>query len=357
MIVVRVDGRKSFTPEQPEKPKIDSRDESPSFSCTSPYEVALNQWFTVQCQTEHGSGTSVNAVNTESVQYDPTRFKIEPGQSKLIKVRIKQSTTGFAPVEFFPDRDYPAFNTVVDVGFKGHLRPFPETLVLAYDTPETISIEVVDENNKPIPLPTSADLRIEAVGAQLSVGKLSTPADYTAWVESIKVPIEPRARASPQFRLKSTAWEGGVIRLSTVLTVSNQVVTQANFSLQVVPVWWLPIALAMSGSLLYWIYSFARKPVVSSAIFPEIIAGIFGGLIAYLFAGYDLLGLKLDPNVLKTYPLLGFLFAYVGIDVLLGNRFRSGEGTRMPEGQDKRLKEANKGENKEEHKASESAAV
>jgi hypothetical protein len=135
------------------------------------------------------------------------------------------------------------------------------------------------------------------------------------------------------------------------------VVTQANFSLQVVPVWWLPIALAMSGSLLYWIYSFARKPVVSSAIFPEIIAGIFGGLIAYLFAGYDLLGLKLDPNVLKTYPLLGFLFAYVGIDVLLGNRFRSGEGTRMPEGQDKRLKEANKGENKEEHKASESAAV
>ena len=61
-------------------------------------------------------------------------------------------------------------------------------------------------------------------------------------------------------------------------------------------------------------------------------ASIIGGIIAYLFAGYDLLGLKLDPNVLKTYPLLGFIFSYAGIEILLAKKFKSGAADQSRQG-------------------------
>jgi len=49
-------------------------------------------------------------------------------------------------------------------------------------------------------------------------------------------------------------------------------------------------------------------------------------LLAYLTANLDLFGVKLDPNILRTYPLLGFLFAYIGIDQLFAKRFGQNQG-------------------------------
>ena len=71
-------------------------------------------------------------------------------------------------------------------------------------------------------------------------------------------------------------------------------------------------------------YSLAQDRRLSShwkyAIPLQIVTAIVVGLLAYLTANLDLLGLKLDPNVLGTYPLLGFLFAYIGIDKVFAGR-------------------------------------
>lgn len=65
-------------------------------------------------------------------------------------------------------------------------------------------------------------------------------------------------------------------------------------------------------------YSLAQDVRLSShwkrAVPIQIVTAIVAGLLAYLTANLDLLGLKLDPNLLRTYPLLGFLFSYIGID-------------------------------------------
>jgi hypothetical protein len=58
----------------------------------------------------------------------------------------------------------------------------------------------------------------------------------------------------------------------------------------------------------------------------QIITSIVAGLLAYLTANLDLFGIKLDPNILRTYPLLGFLFAYIGIDRLFAKRFGRDKG-------------------------------
>jgi hypothetical protein len=140
--------------------------------------------------------------------------------------------------------------------------------------------------------------------------------------------LQPGAGGSPQFQVRSTKISGGTIRLlaNVTLPYNGPELTQESFSFQVTPTSWLPIAFAMGGSLLYWLYALVKQAPDkwSPAIPLQIIASILGGLIAYLFAGFDLLGLKLDPNVLKTYALLGFLFGYVGIEMLLAEKFRPG---------------------------------
>jgi hypothetical protein len=305
-------------------------EEAPYFNCDKPTEVGLNQWFTIDCTVFNGGRASITADNNEFVEYRPSHFPIEPGQTQLVRVKIKHTRSGLVELALFPDRVYGYWYDVVDVGFGGHLKPV-SVAALSYDVPTTMSIEVVDDIDKPIAVPGGMEIRVQAVGAQLSLGRKTSGegAAPQEFEEAVTLPFTAGARASPQFQLKSTAWQGGTIRLLASLETTKEyplVVTQGNLSFQVNPVWWLPIVLAMSGSFLYWAYSFAKKPKVSSAILPEIIASMIGGLIAYLFAGFDLLGLKLDPNILKTYPILGFLFAYAGIEVLLGKRFRGGEG-------------------------------
>jgi hypothetical protein len=63
-----------------------------------------------------------------------------------------------------------------------------------------------------------------------------------------------------------------------------------------------------------------------SKSFGILVGRALAGLIGYFFAHLDLLGLKLDPNVLRSYPLIGFLFSYFGFEVLLPKRGSSQEG-------------------------------
>jgi hypothetical protein len=45
--------------------------------------------------------------------------------------------------------------------------------------------------------------------------------------------------------------------------------------------------------------------------------GALAGAIAYLLANYEVLGFKADTTQLRGFLILGFLFAYVGIDTIL----------------------------------------
>jgi hypothetical protein len=82
--------------------------------------------------------------------------------------------------------------------------------------------------------------------------------------------------------------------------------------------------------LALWDLQLAQDPTLATrwkhAVPLQIITSIVAGLLAYLTANLDLFGIKLDPNILRTYPLLGFLFAYIGIDRLFAKRFGRDKG-------------------------------
>jgi hypothetical protein len=140
---------------------------------------------------------------------------------------------------------------------------------------------------------------------------------------SLEVPVG--STASRPFSIRSHNRKGGPVHLLATLKKDDAVLAQNVFSLDTEPVWWLPIFLAIGGAVLYGFYHDLEetdsKAHSRRALVTRLSATVLAGAIAYLFADFDLLGLKLDPHLLRTYPLLGFLFSFLGIDILVSKRF------------------------------------
>ena len=78
----------------------------------------------------------------------------------------------------------------------------------------------------------------------------------------------------------------------------------------------------MLGGLLHTLYTFVfdsersylrRGRLVAS----RVATGVLAGLLAYLLAAWNVLGIQVDTTSLRAYAIMGFLFSYVGVDALV----------------------------------------
>jgi hypothetical protein len=177
---------------------------------------------------------------------------------------------------------------------------------------------MIDGAGKPLRLPSSMELRLASADGLLS-------SDNSSWKNTATLELPPGSQTSPQFQIRPTSVKGGGVHLIGTLLIlgQDQVLAQQEFPLNADPAWWLPVLLAVMGGLLHGIYKIVRLPDDMSGTkriskpFGIVAASGLAGLIGYFFAHLDLLGLKLDPNLLRSYPLIGFLFSYFGFEVLL----------------------------------------
>ncbi len=96
--------------------------------------------------------------------------------------------------------------------------------------------------------------------------------------------------------------------------------TQRDFVFTASPANRVTCLLAIFGALLHSLFVVLQAKRGSDC-WVTLTTSLFAGGIAWAFAGFDVLSLKLDPNVLQTYLILGFLFSYIGIDVIVGKGF------------------------------------
>lgn len=311
--------------------------------CFLPYRASLNNWFTLpvvvtvnDAKVPHPESIHVKTDSSDSISYRPAEFDVNVGKPEFIKVKVSKSESGIAAIILYATEvNNVGCNYVLDVGFQGHLK-LSGTPTLSYSEPTALTLAIVDANDKPLPLDAQLYVQLQAANAQLSDGVTLDPnSKELHWSENLVLPVKPGSRSTPQFRIRATNTRGGTVNLATSFSISPDswaVLAQENFSFSANPAWWLPIVLAIAGSMLYGAYSFVQAPKAGwRNISLHFAASIIGGIIAYLFAGFDLLGLKLDPNVLKTYPLLGFIFSYAGIEILLSKRFKSQESDQEPD--------------------------
>ena len=296
--------RAADTPAEPKlKPKS-------SLGCAWPYRAEIGRPFVVAVALEAPDESSSTMVpvtmggHGDDVTYEPAAFTLSPGKKQFVNVTVKSSRSGLVVMNAFPGDDRGFCDFVIDVGFQGHLKA--TALPLVYNEPQSLNVQIVDSNDKPIPADTSLKMSLQSADAVLNAATLDVPIGST---ESLP------------FLMRSMNLKGGPVHLLATLTTKDRVVLSQNvFALDTEPVWWLPVLLAIGGGLLHGIYRALQEPR-SRGLIVKLAISIVAGLVAYLFANLDLLGLKLDPHLLRTYPLIGFLFSFIGIDVLLPGKF------------------------------------
>jgi hypothetical protein len=294
-------------------------DEKPS---TPSVVVATNYFAKVGQTIQVDLSLSPPSKSKEEITMDPTwgakfsqtKVVLGPGERKSIKAAIGQSISGLVWIHAAaPGYDDSWIAVMVD--FEGVLK-LSSAPTLSYKAPTTLSVTISDKTGKPLRLPAAMQLRLTSRDGQLSSGD-------SGWKDTIDVDLLPGSQVSPQFQLRPMLIEGGSVHLAVSLLISDMVLAQDEFSVQSDPALWLPVILAIMGGLLHGLYKSFRLLEDPSTVKPYLkVLGILAtstlaGLIGYLFAHLDLLGLKLDPNLLRSYPLVGFLFSYFGFEVLI----------------------------------------
>lgn len=295
--------------------------ETKRVDCWVPYRVEYDKPFLVDVSLidpENSSEQSEVVMKSPGVTYKRSKFRLRPGEHEYVDATAKRKMSGLVLIFGF-SQGYENCDVVVDADYAGHLKA--STIQLPYKQPRSLTIQIVDKDEKPLKAEAALEMEIQSEDATIGSPKGPT--------HVVDEPILASSTSSRPFLLTSTNWRGGPVRVLATLKIRDgSALAQNTFSLDADPWFWLPMGLAIGGALLYGIYHLVSDPDWTtnpkSKITSKVLASILAGLIAYLFADFDLLGLKLDPHVLRTYAILGFLFSYIGIDLVLSKRFRSG---------------------------------
>ncbi len=313
-------------------------------NCNIPHKAEVGQSFLVdvslddedgrssQAQTPPLRPTSITMDDNDRISCSPKQFKLVHGQHQLVKTRIQSTSSGLASIFAFADDTHEMCDSTVDAGFIGHLEAAP--LTLEYHERKPLSIQITDSSGKPLRNGSGFLLRLQSADALISdpsespqdskkqdnatrkstPGKLNTQENQHLVLRDLdagKIYSDPVSIETDQLK-------GGSVHVLATLSLGENVVAQNLITIDVAPPEWLTCLIAITGALLYSLYNVA----LGKARVNSLGLAIFAGVIAWLFANFDLLGLKLDPHNLRTYAILGFLFSFVGIDILLARRFR-----------------------------------
>jgi hypothetical protein len=303
----------------------------PTITSNVPNFVKVGEAFPIRIWIDPPANKAVHMhpEETSDIRFSPTTFDVKPGEHKRINAVIKrQNGTGIVDIRIIAAGFDDATNLTL-TGFTGHLKPSFQG-PLPYDSPTTMTVAIVGANGDSLLLPNDGQLQLSSSDAIILGAKQGAP---------LTLPVPPGSQSSQEFQIRPKNMKGGTVHLNAILTLPDypMVLTQSDFSFSAEPVWWLPLLLAVSGGLLHGIYNTLRLPagdIWSRKSFWILLASGVAGVVGYLFANLDILGLKLDPNVLRTYPLLGFLFSYFGFEFLLPERLRPKNRPPNKEGQE-----------------------
>ncbi len=297
--------------------------DQPRIAITHPYVAILNQSFNVDFSLvpapDSNEPVTVKLDPNPYVRYSQSRFQLRGQEHKILTATIVSKPT--SGLVWLYARGMPGYEAgdwaVVDVGFDGHLKStWSETL--GYDEPTTLSLTIVDNEGKPILFEGGLEVKLDSADGVLDKKTITVPS---------------ASRSTSQFQLRPESRLGGNVHLTAVLAAPNydHILAQEQFSFPAKPAWWIPILLAIGGGLLHAAYKIARLSLPAGLrqamliLLGVVATSCISAFIGYIFAGFDLLGLKLDPNVLRTYPIVGFLFSYLGMEGILSGKFSTSD--------------------------------
>ncbi len=291
-----------------------------------PAEVQLNQPFIAEVSLTpddpNFAGTvTVSAGKNQKVKCEPDEFQLKPGQRQKVTVTVLSSNTGLGVVYFYAN-GWDPFDTTVIVGGVTTRLLISLNKPIESRTVENFYVALNDKEGKTVRLDASASLQFQASNLWLY-------SDQTKeWRPDISAALKIGEAISFPLKLKATSWTPGtgLIRVQLV-TPQGLAVYDESVTVQIRPPWYVPLLVAIGGGLFLSLWQFLRRTLASrrktssrarwSALAKALLLGLGGGVLAYLLADWNVLGIRTDTTGLRGFFILGLLFSYVGADFIL----------------------------------------
>jgi len=287
-----------------------------------PPRVEINQPFKIDVWIKplgnnvDGAAT-IYMEQTNSVTYDPPKFTIKLGERKTIEARILKSRAGLAEITATGD-DWGPIEATVDAGFLPILKAnLPD--VIEGGSERAFDLSFVDSRAKLVPLDAPVKLSLHASNAKMRL------ASTEPWTEAIDFQIERGASSTPPINIVFESYFRKAGLLTAAIKMNEDyTILNDTFHLEILPRWWVALLMSILGGLLNWFYETTKhwlkaggrtkhrhKPLASF-----VVASI-SGVIGYFLASTNVVGIKLDTTSLRAFVIIGFLFSYVGVDLVL----------------------------------------
>jgi hypothetical protein len=257
-----------------------------------------------------------------NISYEPKTVKVFPGQRSTVKAKIIRSTCGLNQIVATAPNWKP-LKVSIDSGFRAELlATLPREIETA--TINSFVVQFIDANNSPVAIETPASIRLEATSAEIRYGNLPFRN-----VQEIDLDLGATSTPAIEIRPSSSSSGSGLLRAQIIINKKiNQpqtVFSQAT-EFRIIPSWWLALLVASFGGILYSLYNLTKslpRPQkitnkrLAGIIASNVLGGVLAGCLAYFLASWNILGIKVDTTSLRGFALLGFLFAYIGVDSIM----------------------------------------
>jgi len=280
---------------------------------THPFKFDI--WLSpIKAGTYHS--VEVAMEQTDKMSYEPRNLVLRPGKKTTIQARVVKSSSGLA--EVIASTGTPEWITLavtLDAGFRFKLRPLINAGAegenkLESGRPSSLRLAFIDSNGAESAVDAPFRLIVHSSNASLRF-------EDSGWRRSLGFDIVRNATSTPLLEVQPDSWSSGSAAIHAEGRIQNDyVIFTSEIPLRVVSPWWLQLFLAVLGGTLYGVYQ-SYGTNVRTGRFAKISAGAFAGLLSYLLASWNLLGIQMDTTSPRAFVVLGFLFAYVGLDALL----------------------------------------
>ena len=274
---------------------------------------------------------TVTMDTTPRIRYDPQVLSLVVGERKTVRAAILKSNSGLAVI-WATAPGWDPVNVEVDSGFSAKTKLKTNlTGPIQANKVTPLIITFVDDKEQPVRLDGAVKLILKSSNIEILDNKNN-------WSNDALLEIDQGVSSTLNINIKSVSWMADTDVISAEVMSYSGPVYNTNFSISILPRWYVPMLMAMLGGLLYSSYQVLRNfsqnndpapKFLLKVALPALASGILAGLLAYLLARWDILGIKADTTSLQGFVILGLLFSYVGIDwVLKAITRRSRSGTR-----------------------------
>jgi hypothetical protein len=268
-----------------------------------------------------GETVTVFLEQTDRIRYEPRVLTLTSDKPKTVRAHVKEAPSGLTEIiAHAGQNDWAPLYFTLNVGFAGQLRPnLPPTVESG--RVHSLTVDVVDRDGRPLSLDAPVQVRLEVTEAEVRL------ASGGEWNHALQIELARGATSTPLIQVRARSWSPSSGQFRAEARINDDAVIGTSASpFAVTPVWWVSLLMSMLGGLLYSAYRSFKTltdsrgmnlSVSTGATAALVISSTVAGALAFLLADWELLGIKPATTSLRGFLVLGFLFAYVGVDALL----------------------------------------